>query len=278
MAAATSARMPTLFLAHGSPMNAIEDTPYSRAWHALGKALPRPKAILAISAHWETHGVGVTAMERPRTIHDFGGFPRALFEVQYPAPGSPALAARVAELLAPTTPVIQDTQAWGLDHGSWSVLVHVYPGADIPVVQLSLNVDLSAAAHYALARQLRPLRDEGVLIVGFGNIVHNLRTARRGDDAQAYPWAEQFDAAVARALEAGDHAAITDWHNLAPQASFSVPSDEHYLPLLYAAGAAEPGEAVSFPTDGITWGSLSMRSVGFGLDPAATTAARAAAG
>lgn len=276
MSAVTPTRMPALFLAHGSPMNAIEDTPYSRAWRALGKALPRPRAILAVSAHWETHGVAVTAMPQPRTIHDFGGFPQALFDMQYPAPGSPELAARVAELLAPE-PVVQDTGAWGLDHGSWSVLVHLFPQADIPVVQLGLDVSRPASAHYALAQRLRPLRDEGVLIAGFGNIVHNLRAARRGDDAPAYPWAEQFDAAVARALTTGDHAALTDWPTLASQAGFSVPTDEHYLPLLYAAGAAFPDETVSFPTDGIAWGSLSMRSAAFGLDAAATAAAQAAA-
>lgn len=256
-------RLPALFLAHGSPLNAILDTPYSQAWRTLGQQLPRPRAILAISAHFQSRGTAVTAMPQPRTIHDFGGFPQALYQVQYPAPGSPPLAQRVAELLAPH-PVHLDLTQWGLDHGSWSVLVHLYPQADIPVVQLSLDVGKSAEQHYQLARRLRPLRDEGVMIIGFGNIVHNLYTADRNDDAPPYPWAQRFDAAVRAALERDDHAALCHWQTLDTEARHSVPTDEHYLPLLYAAAAQHPGERPWFPTTGVIWGSLSMLSVGFG--------------
>ncbi|GAA5234465.1 4,5-DOPA dioxygenase extradiol [Verticiella sediminum] len=258
---------PALFVAHGSPMNAILDTPYSRAWRALGQRLPRPRAILAVSAHWETAGVAVTAMDRPRTIHDFGGFPQALFDMQYPAPGSPALAERVAALLAPE-PVQLDTQDWGLDHGTWSVLVHMFAQADIPVVQLSLDLHRTGAEHLALARRLGPLRDEGVLVIGLGNIVHNLRTARRGDAAEPYAWAERFDQAVAQALQAGDDDGLAHWERLDPQARFAVPTPEHYLPLLYAIGLRRPHEPVAFPTAGIEWGSLSMRSAAYGLTSA----------
>lgn len=265
-------RMPALFVGHGSPMNAILDTPWSRAWRELGQQLPKPRAILAVSAHFQTHGVAVTAMPQPRTIHDFGGFPRELFEVQYPAPGSPELAQRVAELLAPE-PVIADQGQWGLDHGSWSVLVHMYPNADIPVVQLSLDANRSAHQHYELAGKLLPLRNEGVLIIGLGNIVHNLRAARRRDTAvPPYPWAAQFDQAVRDALVAGDYASLSNWQQLAPQAQLSNPTDEHYLPLLYAA-AVHDDDPVSFPTEGIVWGSISMRSVAFGLNTGSAASA-----
>ena len=259
---AAAERQPALFLAHGSPMNAILDTPFSRAWRALGLQLPRPRAILAVSAHFQTRGIAVTAMPRPRTIHDFGGFPAALYQMQYPAPGDPGLARRVAELLAPD-PVYLDESHWGLDHGSWSVLVHLYPDADIPVIQLSLDAGRSALEHYALARRLLSLRDEGVLILGLGNIVHNLYTANRDDSAAPYPWAARFDAAVRAALEHGDHEALCQWQELDPEARQSVPTDEHYLPLLYAA-AVHDGDTPWFPTEGVIWGSLSMLSVGFG--------------
>lgn len=258
-------------------MNAILDTPWSRAWQTLGQQLPRPRAILAISAHFQTRGVVVTAMPQPRTIHDFGGFPQELFNVQYPAPGSPQLAQRVGELLAPQK-VVGDTGEWGLDHGSWSVLVHMYPQADVPVVQLSLDANRDPAQHYQLAQRLLPLRDEGVMIIGFGNIVHNLYAARRDDTEVApYPWATSFDTAVRDALLRGDHAALCQWQQLAPQAQYSNPTDEHYLPLLYAA-AVHDAEPARFPTEGIVWGSISMRSVAFGatadvIEAAASTAA-----
>lgn len=260
-------RTPALFLAHGSPMNAITDNRYSQAWRHLGTQLPRPKAILAISAHFQTRGVAVTAMPKPRTIHDFGGFPPALYQMQYPAPGSPELAQRVAELLAPQ-PVYLDREHWGLDHGSWSVLVHLFPKADIPVVQLSLDVHKTPAEHYELAQRLLPLRSEGVMIIGFGNVVHNLYAVVREENAPTYPWAERFNAAVRSALERGDHAALCQWQNLDREAKYSVPSDEHYLPLLYAA-AVQDGDIPNFPIEGMEWGALSMLSVAYGF-PAPT--------
>lgn len=243
-------------------MNAIEDTQYSRAWRELGRTLPRPRAILAVSAHWQTRVVAVTAMAQPRTIHDFGGFPRALHEMQYPAPGSPELAARVQRLLAPVE-VVADMQAWGLDHGTWSVLVHMYPEADIPVVQLGLDYYRTPAQHYTLAKRLTPLRDEGVMIIGFGNIVHNLRAVRRQDDAPPYSWAVEFESAVKEALIKNDHQALCNWQSLDANAPLSVPTDEHYLPLLYTAAVGD-GDEPWFPTDGIVWGALSMLSVGYG--------------
>lgn len=250
----STTRAPALFLAHGSPMNAILDNRYSRAWGALGADLPRPRAILAVSAHFQSRGVAVTAMEQPRTIHDFGGFPPALYQMQYPAPGSPELAQRVAQLLAPQA-VYLDREHWGLDHGSWSVLVHLFPEANIPVVQLSLDVHKTPAEHYQLAQALRPLRDEGVMIIGFGNIVHNLYRVVREDHAPAYPWAERFNTAVRSALERGDHAALCNWQALDPEAALSVPTDEHYLPLLYAA-AVQDSDAISFPIEGMEWSTL----------------------
>lgn len=271
-------RTPALFLAHGSPMNAILDTPYSRAWRTLGQQLPRPRAILAVSAHFQTHGLAVTAMPKPRTIHDFGGFPQALFNLQYPAPGSPTLARRVAELLAPER-VYQDQSQWGLDHGSWSVLVHLYPAANIPVVQLSLDAGRSPEQHYALAQRLLPLRDEGVMVIGLGNIVHNLAAANRNDHAPPYPWAQRFHQAVRTALEQGNHRALCNWQALDAEAELSVPTTEHYLPLLYAA-ALQDNDSPWFPTDGVIWGSLSMLSVGYGQQhrqPAHATAGICAA-
>jgi len=254
--------MPVLFVGHGSPMNAIEDNRWSRAFRELGRALPRPRAILSISAHWYGAGVLTTAQERPPTIHDFGGFPPALFAVQYPAPGEPALAARVAELC--TAEDAAPSTAWGLDHGTWSVLVHLFPEADVPVVQLSLDARLVPERHLELARALAPLPDEGVLVLGSGNAVHNLRDAfaRMGAGDRSVPdWAERFDADVARACGERDGAflcrapASADGRN-------AHPTVEHYLPLLYAVGAAGARARVSFPIEGFDH-SLSMRTVRF---------------
>jgi len=249
--------MPVLFVGHGSPMNAIEDNEYSHAWEELGRALPRPRAILCVSAHWETAGTLVTAMERPRTIHDFGGFPRALFEKLYPAPGSPELAEVVQQMVS-GAPVGLD-QTWGLDHGAWSVLCRMFPGADIPVVQLSLDHTQEPAYHYALGQALRPLRRKGVLIVGSGNIVHNLRLAVFRD--QAYDWAVEFDQTARDLILAGDHQALIHYESLGRSAQLSIPTNEHYLPLLYVLGAQEPGDQLRFFAESVTLGSISMRGV-----------------
>ncbi|MBZ2189043.1 4,5-DOPA dioxygenase extradiol [Alcanivorax sp. JB21] len=253
-------RMPTLFLGHGNPLNALADNAFTRGWTALGKALPRPRAILVVSAHWYVPGIAVTAMPQPRTIHDFGGFPQALFDIRYPAPGDAALAGQVQGLLAPQ-PVVLDQQ-WGLDHGTWSVLIHLFPEADIPVVQLSMDDRQPAAFHLALAEQLRPLRDEGVLIVGSGNIVHNLgRYAWQQPDTPMFDWGQRFEEQVRAALLREDHGALADYARFGDDALLAVPTPEHYLPLLYVLGASLPGEPVRFPVTGSEGGALSMLSV-----------------
>ncbi len=249
-----SRRMPLVFFGHGSPMNTLETNRYTLAWRHLGATLPRPRAILAVSAHWTTRGTAVTAMERPRTIHNFGGFPQALFNVQYPAPGDPALAARVASLLAPMS-VAQD-QAWGLDHGTWSVLAHVYPKADLPVVQLSLDLTKPARFHLDLGGRLQPLRDEGVLIIGSGDVVHNLGVIRRTPDGVPYDWAVRFNDLVRACIMRRDFAPLLDLSGR--DAQLSVPTPEHYLPLLYVLGASDAGDTADFPVDGIDMGSIGM--------------------
>lgn len=234
--------MPTVFVGHGNPMNAIQDNEYRQAWTKLGQTLPRPKSILCVSAHWESRGaVAATAMEKPETIHDFGGFPQALFDVQYPAPGSPALAERATKL-APD--VMLDDQ-WGLDHGTWSVLVAMYPKADIPVVQLSLDTSKRGTWHLELAQKLAPLREEGVLVIGSGNIVHNLALFSFRKKA-AHDWAARFDAKVKDLIREEDHLALADYEALGPDAALSVPTPEHYFPLLYPLGLRRKGEKVSF--------------------------------
>lgn len=238
-------------------MNALGG-PFADAWRAVGEAVGKPKGVVMISAHWETGGLSVTAQARPQTIHDFGGFPAELHAMQYPAPGSPDLAARVAELTGAAP-----TQDWGLDHGTWSVLTHVWPDADVPIVQLSLNRRLDAQGHFDLARRLAPLRDEGVVIAGSGDFVHNLRTWKRAG-GEAYPWALSFNEAVKAALVRGDAAALIDWVGLAEDAQLSVPTDEHFLPLLYVAAQREPGDDVSFFNDVIEGGSISMTGVRIG--------------
>ena len=252
-------RMPVLFVGHGSPLNAIEDNEFGRAWAAVGRALPRPRAILCVSAHWESAGVRVTAMARPRTIHDFGGFPPELYAMQYPAPGSPEVARLVAETLS--APVALDAD-WGLDHGTWSVLARMFPAADVPVVQLSLDRGLTPAEHYALGRALLPLRDAGVLVVGSGNIVHNLGRVRWED--RAHPWAVEFDETVRGLIVAGDHAALIGYEALGRAAALSIPTNEHYLPLLYALALQTPADEVRFFAEKVTLGSMSMRSVWVG--------------
>jgi 4,5-DOPA dioxygenase extradiol len=257
-------RLPAIFLGHGNPMNALLDNSWTRAWSTLGAALaPKPRAVLAVSAHWYIPGTAVTAMAAPRTIHDFGGFPRELFAMRYPAPGDPALAARLVELLTPL-PVAQD-QSWGLDHGTWSVLGHVFPQADVPVVQLSIDATRPPAFHYELGKRLGALRDAGVLIVGSGDVVHNLEAyAWGGRPAQPYDWAVRFESTVRERLLAGEHASLVDYASLGNDALLSVPTPEHYLPLLYVLGASLSEELVTFPTEGIDGGSVSMLAVRFG--------------
>ena len=255
-------RMPVVFFGHGSPMNALADNAVTQAWAQIAQAMPRPRAILCVSAHWETRGAAVTAMEKPRTIHDFGRFPQALFDVQYPAPGDPALAARVAALLAPT-PVAMDRD-WGLDHGTWSVLCKAWPQADVPVVQLSLDAGLSLDQCVEIGRRLAPLRDEGVLIAGSGNIVHNLSLMDGQAPAGAgFDWAGRFSAGIHQAIEAGADRTIVHYEQFGRDGALSVNSEEHYRPLLYILGARSADDRVRFANDHIEFGSLSMTTVVF---------------
>lgn len=255
--------MPVLFLGHGNPMNAIMDNAYTRAWNTLGESMPKPEAIVSVSAHWYLPGTAVTAVPVPRTIHDFGGFPSELYEMQYPAPGEPALAERLAEMLSPT-PVRMDTH-WGLDHGTWSVLCHVFPAADIPVVQLSIDETLPAADHYEIGRRLAPLRDEGILILGSGNVVHNLHTYAWGkSEAEPFDWALRFEQTAREALLSHDHTPLIEYESLGRDAHLSIPTPEHYLPLIYAAAAADASDPVSFPAEGVDGGSVSMLAVKWG--------------
>lgn len=255
-----SARMPALFIGHGSPMNAIEDNEFSLGWAAAAGALPHPQAIVCISAHWETRGCYVTAQEKPRTIHDFGGFPRALYDVQYPAPGQPELVQRIAQL-APAAAVQPDLN-WGLDHGTWSVLRRMFPQADIPVVQLSLDRTRDADFHYHLGGQLDALRDEGVLVVGSGNLVHNLRLMVWED--KAFDWAVEFDRQAQQWMLENNHRPLIQYENLGSSAALAINSAEHYLPLLYILGIQRPEDPVSFFNEKIWGGSLSMRCVRVG--------------
>jgi 4,5-DOPA dioxygenase extradiol len=254
--------MPAIFFGHGNPMNAIERSRYSEAWSEIGRNVPRPKAILCISAHWYLPGTRVTAMERPRTIHDFGGFPRPLYEVQYPAPGDPALCRRVQELVGPQ--VILDEE-WGLDHGTWSVLVHVFPDADIPVVQLSIDETQPAAVHYDIGRRLASLRDEGVLVIGSGNLIHNLHAYAWGrHPAEPYDWAIRFEAVARECISSGNHEPLVAYETLGRDAMLSAPTPDHYLPLLYVLGTTQPDDAVTYPIEGIDGGSVSMLTVKIG--------------
>jgi 4,5-DOPA dioxygenase extradiol len=255
--------MPAVFFGHGSPMNALTRNGYTEAWRRIGASLPRPKAILAISAHWYVSMLAVTAMPKPRTIHDFGGFPAALFQVQYAAPGDPALAARVRNLLEPLEVALDES--WGLDHGTWSVLCHVFPDADVPVVQLSMDKTQSAAFHYELGKRLGPLRDEGVLVIGSGNLVHNLHTYAWGrHPVEPFDWAVRFEARMRERLETNDDQAVIAYETCGRDALLSVPTPEHYLPLIYIVALRRPGESVRFPVEGVDGGSISMLSVQIG--------------
>ena len=267
-----TARMPSIFLGHGTPLNALADNRWTQTWTRVGREIGRPKAIVAISGHWCTYGVGVTAMARPPTIHDFGGFPQALFDIRYPAPGDPELAARIRDLLAPI-PVVLDDRSWGLDHGTWSVLCKAYPAADVPVVQLSIDLTQPPQFHIDLGAKLAPLRDEGVLILGSGNIVHNLTVFRRHADDFAYDWAQRFNDHIRDKLLAHDFRAIVDYADVGADATMSVPTPDHYYPLLYAAGAAGADRA-TIESDGVFQASMSMLSVSFGPKPRAVDQGR----
>ena len=259
-------RMPVLFVGHGSPMNAIEDNESSRGWRVAAQTLPRPKAILCISAHWETWGTEVTAMPKPRTIHDFGGFPRPLYEAQYPAPGDPLLARQVCELVKRFDLALD--QDWGLDHGCWSVLKQMFPAADIPVVQLSLDTAKTAQAQYELAKELAPLRRQGILILGSGNIVHNLRrVVLRSNSLDAFnipfglDWALEASALFKKLIDEDRHAELADYQSLGSAVQLAVPTPEHYLPLLYVLALKEPGERITYFNDYPLAGSLTMTSL-----------------
>ncbi len=261
----SEARMPAIFFGHGSPMNAIEDTVFSRTWRELGRKLPRPRAVLCVSAHWLTGGSPATAMEKPRTIHDFGGFPRALYEVEYPAPGLPALAAEIAEALSPV-PVRAD-QEWGLDHGTWSVLRHVFPDADVPIVQLGIDIGKPPAHHYELGRKLKALREKGVMVVGSGNIVHNLMKVdweRMDEDDYGFDWARAFDGKVRTLIEEKRDAEVVEYGKLGQEAALSIPTPDHYYPLLYVLGARDSDEEIEVFNAKAVAGSLTMTSYRFG--------------
>lgn len=260
----TTKTAPALFLGHGSPRNALLDNMFTQAWRTLGERIGRPAAILCISAHWETKGTLITAAEAPRTIHDFYNFPQPLYDLTYPAPGSPALAKRIEAMLAPHARA--DLDSWGLDHGTWCVLRFLYPDADVPVVQLSMDLRQSFAGHFAIGRALTALRDEGVMILGSGNIVHNLRLPL-GPDAPTPDGARRFDAGVTRAILAGERDSLADPAAIDPEWRLSVPEPDHYLPLLYVLGAAREDDRVEVPVSQVQ-GGIAMTSFAFGLPPA----------
>ncbi|MEK2644576.1 4,5-DOPA dioxygenase extradiol [Bdellovibrio sp. BCCA] len=251
--------MPVLFVGHGSPMNALDTNPFTVGLNTLGKMLPKPQAILCVSAHWETQGTQVLYNAAPATIHDFYGFPKALFDVQYPARGPLSIAHEAQKLLPDSTL----NEKWGLDHGAWSVLVHMFPHADIPVFQVSLDVTKTPEQHLEMGKLLRPLREKGVLILGSGNIVHNLRVLNWREPTAVYPWNQEFDLAIKKSLEERDTATLTGFEKkLGEAAALSVPTPEHYLPLLYCYGASTEQDKISYPYEGgYEMGSLSMRSV-----------------
>jgi 4,5-DOPA dioxygenase extradiol len=258
-------RMPLLFVGHGSPMNAIDENEFTAAWRAVARDIPKPKAILCISAHWETRGTFVTAMDKPQTIHDFGGFPKKLFEVQYPAPGSPELAKEAKSEVKKTTVGLDNT--WGLDHGSWSVLSRMYPGADIPVVQMSLDYSQPAAYHYELAKELSALRRRGVLVIGSGNLVHNLRLVdwQKMDEPEfGYDWATEANTKMKKFILEDDHKSLIDFRSQGRAFDLAIPTPEHFLPLLYILALKEKNEKPEFFNDKAVMGSLTMTSVKIG--------------
>src|ERR1035438_7857738 len=256
--------LPAIFFGHGNPMNAVSDNIYTAGWRKIGEQTPRPKAILSISAHWFVPGTGVTISTSPKTIHDFGGFPKELYQVQYPAPGDPDLARRVQQLLAPLPVALDDS--WGLDHGTWSVLRHAYPLADVPVVQLSIDESRPAAFHFEIGRRLAPLREEGVLIAGSGNLVHNLHAYAWGRHMpEPYDWAVRFEREAKDMMRAGEYRPLIDYEKIGQDAMLSIPTPDHYLPLLYVIATRQQGEAIAFPVEGVDGGSISMLTVQVGL-------------
>ena len=256
----THQRMPALFLAHGNPMNALAHNDFTRALASLAPTIPRPEAILVVSAHWLTRGTHVLSAQKPRTIHDFGGFPEELYEVQYPASGAPGYASIVKEL---SSEIVLD-DSWGLDHASWTVLRHMWPHADVPTFELSLDMDAPTQTHWDLGRRLAPLRERGVLVVGSGNIVHSFAGVSWRPDAKPHAWAEEFDAWIADALIRSDERSLVDYESAGAIARLSLPTDEHYLPLLYPAAMRHADDEVTFPHAGIDMSSMSMRCVRFG--------------
>jgi 4,5-DOPA dioxygenase extradiol len=257
--------MPVLFIGHGSPMNGIEDTEFSRRWTQMAEEIPTPKAVLVVSAHWFTKGTQITAMDFPKTIHDFGGFPQALFDVQYPAPGNPALAKETMELLHSAH--VELDHDWGLDHGTWTVVRHMYPEANIPVLQLSIDFTKGPQYHYDLAKELAALRKKGVLIIGSGNMVHNLRMVawdRLNDAEYAYDWAKEINEKFKNLIESGDHKPLINYSSLGKEALLAIPTPEHYLPLIYTLGLKTVNDGVSFFNDKAVGGSLTMTSVKLG--------------
>jgi 4,5-DOPA dioxygenase extradiol len=261
----SSKRMPVLFLGHGSPMNSIEDNEFVREFKKQGQKLDKPNAIIVVSAHWETNGTFVTAMHNPRTIHDFGGFPKELYEVQYPAPGHPELAKEISEFINPSGTVHLDDK-WGLDHGAWSVVKHLFPEADVPIIQLSLDYSITPPQHYELAQQLKKLRKKGVLIVGSGNIVHNLRKIdfRKINDTYGYDWAIEADSKIKKWILEGNHQNLIDFKKQGEAFNLAIPTPEHYLPLLYTIGLKDEKDNTTIFNDSPLGGSLTMTSVKFG--------------
>lgn len=255
--------MPAVFFGHGNPMNAIERNAWTKAWSRCGASLPKPEAILCISAHWYLPSTAVTAQSIPKTIHDFGGFPKELYEVEYPAPGSPELARRVKEILSPVSVKLDDT--WGLDHGAWAVLTHLFPDADVPIVQLSIDERQPPAFHYEIGKRLAPLREEGILIVGSGNLVHNLHAYAWGQrKVEPYDWGARFEKKVREMLLTGEDGPLIEYEKLGQDAMLSAPTPDHYLPLLYVIAMRKEGEPVSFPVEGFDGGSISMLAVQIG--------------
>lgn len=257
--------MPVLFIGHGSPMNGIEDTEFSRRWASMAKEIPVPSAVLVVSAHWFTKGTHITAMDFPKTIHDFGGFPKKLFEVQYPAPGNPALAKETASMIHSTD--VGLSHDWGLDHGTWTVVRHMYPEANVPVLQLSIDYTKDAKYHYDLAKEIYALRKKGVLIIGSGNMVHNLRMIawdKLDEPEYAYDWAKQMNQTFKELITNGNDDKLIQYQNLGKEALLSIPTPEHYLPLIYTLGLKGKTENVSFFNDKAVGGSLTMTSVKFG--------------